>query len=217
MTDKKESDALSNILAAAVVVAIAAGLYFYYGFGADDKTPHLRSNAVDLSDYHGLAKIMAENFVRKGLRAPASAEFSSTFDTDINYKGGGAYRVKGYVDSQNGFGAMLRNYYFVDLFTRDGDEWFRTAIQIGDRTAITLAIKLIDNPQPREKPKARAVAVTKERTDKNPYKWQDSKGYWHFSDEDPKLEEAHTVSGTDIYKWQDEDGNWHFSDKGFDD
>jgi len=212
MTDKKKSDATSNILAGVIVAVIVAVLYFQYGPGADGKTSRRQSSVVDLSAHHSLAKVMAENFVRKGLRSPASAEFSSTSDTDIDYIGGGAYRVKGHVDSQNSFGAMLRNYYFVDLFTKDGDEWFRTAVKIGDRAAIALAIDLVDHPPP--KPKPRPVAATTETADKKPRKWQDSKGYWHFSDEDPELEEAHTVSGTGIYKWQDEEGNWHFSDKG---
>ena len=47
-----------------------------------------------------------------------------------------------------------------------------------------------------------------------PVKWQDSKGYWHFADEDPSIDDPNKVSGTGIYKWQDDQGNWHFSDKG---
>lgn len=54
------------------------------------------------------AAIVCENFVEDRLRAPSTAEFPSTSDYDISGSGS-VYTVRGYVDSENGFGAMIRS------------------------------------------------------------------------------------------------------------
>ncbi len=72
------------------------------------------------------------------LKAPATAKFPviNDFDKDSysvsKYKDG-PYLVKGYVDSQNSFGAMLRNNWAVTL-EFDGEEgFFVSNIEVGER------------------------------------------------------------------------------------
>jgi hypothetical protein len=54
---------------------------------------------------------MCELFVKGRLKAPSTAKFGHVWDTTTTGSGDGPYQVSGYVDAQNSFGAMLRNYY----------------------------------------------------------------------------------------------------------
>ena len=54
----------------------------------------------------------AENYVKAQLKSPATAEFSGYQDNMVAYKDG-EYSYLGYVDSQNGFGALLRTHFKV--------------------------------------------------------------------------------------------------------
>jgi len=44
--------------------------------------------------------------------------------------GNGRYRVQGWVDAQNSFGAMIRSNFVVELETSDGETWQCTSIAI---------------------------------------------------------------------------------------
>ena len=69
------------------------------------------------------AIIIAEQEMSKRLKAPATADFSSVLDTRIAHlRGGGPndWIVKGYVDAQNSFGAMIRNNYQVVIEFEEG-------------------------------------------------------------------------------------------------
>lgn len=216
MVDKEQHE-MGKIQAIAILVSIVAVTYFVFWPDKEEpKAPPAKPKTVDLADYHGMAQVMAEDFVSRLLKSPGSAEFSSYSESDIRYKGGGRYRVKGFVDSQNSFGAMLRNHYMVDLFTTNGKNWLRTAIHLGTRAEVERAAALIDNPPPKQTTRPASTTTAGKPASNEPHKWQDSKGYWHFADEDPDDEHPNKVSGTEIYKWQDEEGNWHFSDKGID-
>ncbi len=59
-----------------------------------------------------MAQIMAQNFVKRDLKAPRSASFSRS-----NVESGKdcTFRVTGAVDAQNSFGAMLRTNYSITL------------------------------------------------------------------------------------------------------
>lgn len=68
------------------------------------------------------ACIMSNKFVEQQLVSPASAKFQKCYDQQIIYKGDRTYYVNGYVDSQNGFGAMLRTSYSVEIQDL-GEQW----------------------------------------------------------------------------------------------
>lgn len=65
------------------------------------------------------AAVMCEEFVKDRLKAPATAEF----DTEPGTKSGRAWVVQGVVDSENGFGAMLRSDFTCRLRYAGDDEW----------------------------------------------------------------------------------------------
>lgn len=73
-----------------------------------------------------MAAVMCEGFVKKRLKSPGSAEFSGVTDTDITTvsdKKPWQYKVTAYVDSQNSFGAKIRNNYVCTISTKDNHNW----------------------------------------------------------------------------------------------
>lgn len=65
--------------------------------------------------------IQAQEFVQRGLKAPATAKFPPlSYETaDL---GSGRYKIISYVDSQNSFGAMLRSDWSV-IMNLSKDQW----------------------------------------------------------------------------------------------
>ena len=66
------------------------------------------------------AKIMAQGMVKQLLKSPSTADFPSFDYTTTNV--GNQYTVVSYVDSQNGFGAMIRSTWRV-VMSHNGSEW----------------------------------------------------------------------------------------------
>jgi hypothetical protein len=64
------------------------------------------------------AYVMARDFVTDRLKAPSTAEFPYGSGYSVSFVGECSFVVTGYVDSQNGFGAMIRTPWVVKL-TRD--------------------------------------------------------------------------------------------------
>ncbi|THA72588.1 hypothetical protein E6R60_26225 [Streptomyces sp. A0642] len=72
------------------------------------------------------AAIMCEKFVKERLKSPGSADFSGVTETKITpttEKAPWTYLVNGYVDSQNSFGASVRNDYRCLIKTSDDKTW----------------------------------------------------------------------------------------------
>ena len=61
------------------------------------------------------AKIVAEGQIETVLKSPSTADFSGIGDTKFTPIKDG-YTVRGYVDSQNSFGATLRSNYSIDIW-----------------------------------------------------------------------------------------------------
>ncbi len=57
------------------------------------------------------AMTMCEQWIERRLKAPSTAKFSHVWDTSISGSNDGPYRIDGFVDAQNGFGAMIRTQY----------------------------------------------------------------------------------------------------------
>lgn len=72
------------------------------------------------------AEVMCEEFVKDKLQSPASAEFSDQAHNDSKY----GYRVTGIVDSENGFGAMLRADYACELKYVGADKWRAKNVEV---------------------------------------------------------------------------------------
>lgn len=58
------------------------------------------------------AELEAENYISGFLKSPSTAEFNDAY---VWERGDSTYTVSGEVDSQNGFGAMIRVNYTVDV------------------------------------------------------------------------------------------------------
>ncbi|HEY3500126.1 MAG TPA: hypothetical protein VGK73_35795, partial [Polyangiaceae bacterium] len=72
------------------------------------------------------AAAIAQQFVSRQLRAPGSAKFrcpSGKWTSCVEYLGENRFAVSGVVDSQNGFGALLRSEWTVSVEHAGGDNW----------------------------------------------------------------------------------------------
>lgn len=78
-----------------------------------DTYSYLSNNEVALA---------GQKFMEKSLRAPSTAKFAPLFKSQIKKIKTGHYTVSSYVDSQNGFGAMIRSNYTVEIQqTKNGE------------------------------------------------------------------------------------------------
>lgn len=73
------------------------------------------------------AQVMCEQFVKKQLKAPSTADFSeqSAISTGDN-----AWKVTGAVDAENIFGAKIRGSYSCELEYLGDDQWHATSVDI---------------------------------------------------------------------------------------
>ncbi len=122
---------LSQLFMAGIVGAV--GLIFILGLGwaitsynptvsAADREAHaakLRSN------YLTEALINCEDFVRQRLKAPASSKFghAGLSDEAAQVQPDSSYRVNGWVDAINSFGAQLRSNYICVVRPAGIDRW----------------------------------------------------------------------------------------------
>lgn len=60
--------------------------------------------------------------VKAKLKSPSTAKFSSSSETSVT-RNGNTWRVTGWVDAQNGFGATLRNSYAVKIEFASSDTY----------------------------------------------------------------------------------------------
>ncbi len=83
-------------------------------------------NAWKTRDNKSMAYIMMEDFVKRKLKAPSTAEFPGIFDGKLDHVkslGGQKYRIVSYVDAQNTFGAQIRTRFVGEIQQTSEDEW----------------------------------------------------------------------------------------------
>lgn len=67
------------------------------------------------------AWVCAQNVVEEELKSPSTAKFCSYPDADITNMGDNRYKIEGYVDAENSFGAEIRTDFTVTLtLTKSG-------------------------------------------------------------------------------------------------
>lgn len=119
----KQIDSTPVMLVIAPLVFLTWG-YFAF-FGESSPPPVSKPYTPDEIGLH----VQAQQFVLQGLKAPSTAKFPSLpYNTSTD--GNGLYKVDSYVDSQNGFGAMLRSDWTV-LMRLSGDRWNLERMVIG--------------------------------------------------------------------------------------
>ena len=103
---------MKNVMLILIVVIVSIMC-----FGSDEN-----SDSTKPIDKHE-AKIYAEMGISKLLKSPKTAEFSNIVETKFKpmlKDGLMGFEVKGFVDSQNGFGAMIRSNYSIEVYD-EGD------------------------------------------------------------------------------------------------
>jgi len=100
------------------IVLIVLGFILYLIFWPSSNTSKL-PHTPDQSE----AYLNAENFVKQGLKSPSTAKFPSYAERQqqTSILGAGKFKITSWVDSQNGFGAMIRT------------NWSCTITFIGDK------------------------------------------------------------------------------------
>lgn len=76
------------------------------------------------------AQEACEGYVKDSLKSPSSAEFSGTTHERTSEYG---FIMRGAVDSQNGFGSMIRNDYECTI-NQIGDKWFLINLEFEDNS-----------------------------------------------------------------------------------
>ena len=72
----------------------------------------------------------AQKFVEKSLKAPSTAKFPPLFESLINKTSSDSYTVTSYVDSQNGFGAIIRSSFIVKLIRKSNGDISLVSVEI---------------------------------------------------------------------------------------
>lgn len=117
---KKFFIGLFSIIILIVVVTMAVNWLFFSG---NDKpktqTTQAEQQAKTYSDTE--AYVEAQFILEKFLKAPSTAKYPASSQASIERLKDNGFKVTSYVDSQNGFGAMIRSNWTV-LFQYVGDK-----------------------------------------------------------------------------------------------
>lgn len=91
--------------------------------GNDESKPYLSNDQIAYA---------AQLFVEKTLKVPSTANFPGLFKSSVIKKNSNTYKVSSYVDSENGFGAIIRSTYVVELRQNEDGEISLVDIKISD-------------------------------------------------------------------------------------
>jgi hypothetical protein len=114
--------------AAIVVTVILSGFVLAAIERNDQNTPAqiaARAEARCDSEAQKIAAyVMSQQYVKTTLRSPSTAQFGWYGDRNVvRHLGNCEYNVQGYVDAQNGFGAMIRSEFTVRLRETNRETW----------------------------------------------------------------------------------------------
>lgn len=112
---KKKSGCLYKIFIYIILLPISAVLLFWIIDKSTDSQDS-KSNSYTSNDI--LAYNYAEKFVKEHLKSPSTAEFPSTREKveHTHYNSSTSiYRINSWVDSQNSFGAMIRQRFSCEI------------------------------------------------------------------------------------------------------
>lgn len=115
-----------NVLVVVAAVALFAAL-FVMGSALQAKISPAPPNVGGRSE----ACAMSQDFVRDRLKAPATAQFSDACQAT---QAAGTWSVSASVDSENGFGAMIRSDYVAEMrYNAAANTWTLTNLSINSR------------------------------------------------------------------------------------
>ena len=105
---------------------LAFGLFLVLAAGSsDNRTPE--EKADDRCKDTITAFVMSQEFVKKRLKSPSTAEFpySSSEGVTVLYQGECKHKIYAYVDAQNSFGAVIRTKYYAEVQNQKGTDTWR--------------------------------------------------------------------------------------------
>lgn len=131
------------LLVGVVAAAIGSGDDDGSGGGGDGSSGSAGDDGPSTPSTY-VIQAMGETFVKRGLKAPSTADFES-FPEVRGDHARGLYSVIGQVDAQNGFGAMIRNDYVVIMENVCRDYyspgcWRLVKLGVGDRMIVNRAM-----------------------------------------------------------------------------
>jgi hypothetical protein len=115
-------------IAGFIVMLIIIGSIIYSCSTSDAKGSD--STDTDTSDQSGMAELMCEDFVTDRLKAPSTADFPGA--DSVVPAGPDMWTVSASVDSENGFGAMIRTDYLCTVQDSGNDKWLLKSLDLGD-------------------------------------------------------------------------------------
>jgi len=117
-----------GLLLASILIVVAA-MYNSGDFSPD--TWKTRDNSA-------ATYVMMQDFVKDRLKAPASARFPGDDDRGVHlyWSDNRKYSVSGYVDAQNSFGALVRNYYGGKLEQTSENKWRLLSLEFSDAPVV---------------------------------------------------------------------------------
>lgn len=90
------------------------------------------SKKYDEDDIKAGVYVLAKKCVKNHLKAPSTAEFTEMWDCGFSKGDDNIYMMTGYVDSENSFGAMLREQWSI-MAEVNGDKVSLVMVTIGDQ------------------------------------------------------------------------------------
>lgn len=92
---------------------------------AEEDARHARQEQEQRAQYarRSMAFLMSQEFLKKILKAPATAKFPSFEDKFVLPVGDNVYEVRAFVDAENAFSALLRTGYYAKLKYTGNEEW----------------------------------------------------------------------------------------------
>ena len=135
-TSNKSNAASSSALGGCLVLILMfGGCLVFISSGSNSSDNSDGTSAASSSPDEVSAWVMAQQFVTDKLKAPSTASFGGVFSGDyqdprsaVTDLGGDKFRVIAWVDSQNGFGAMIRNQFICELEYVGNDRWRCTSL-----------------------------------------------------------------------------------------
>jgi len=112
----------SDLMVAKVILGIAIFVMIVVMFNSCGKTSTTsKGPEVD----NTTAWVMVQDYVSSALKAPSTAKFPPSFDEGVHISETGyqTYECRGYVDSQNSFGAMMRTNFTCTVRHVGGGRW----------------------------------------------------------------------------------------------
>ena len=119
-----------QLAAVAILGGLVVCVLFCSGVFSGDASPPSSSSWDD--EYH--ATEMADKFVREHLTAPSTARFPWNADSVTKERDG--WRVRSHVDSQNGFGAIIRSEYVCVVRHEGNRSWECLFLEIDGKRCI---------------------------------------------------------------------------------